>query len=221
MRVTIFLSAVAILLIFISFTNSEPSFNGSAPGCAGSSCHVSEAGIVSAEVLDNLQVRITVSGSTSKVAGELVDGGGNVVAVINSTSSNPFILTAPSAGTYTVNAGFKSPSFKWGTTSAIINVSGIDEELIGSNPNTFELYSNYPNPFNPSTKIRYAIPQTSFTVLKVYDITGTEVMTLVNEERPAGIYEVNFDAVDLASGTYIYQLQAGNYSEAKKMILLR
>ena len=131
------------------------------------------------------------------------------------------ILTAPSSGTYTVNAGFKSPSFKWGTTSAILNVSGIDEELIGSNPNTFELYSNYPNPFNPSTKIRYAIPQTSFTVLKVYDITGTEVMTLVNEERPAGIYEVNFDAVNLASGTYIYQLQAGNYSEAKKMILLR
>ncbi len=221
MRVTIFLSAVAILLIFISFTNSEPSFNGSAPGCAGSSCHVLEAGIVSAEVLDNFQVRITVSGTTSKVAGELVDGGGNVVAVINSTSSNPFILTAPSSGTYTVNAGFKSPSFKWGTTSAIINVSGIDEELIGTNPASFELYSNYPNPFNPSTKIRYAIPQTSFTVLKVYDITGTEVMTLVNEERPAGIYEVNFDAVDLASGTYIYQLQAGNYSEAKKMILLR
>ena len=166
MKVTIFLIAVLASLFLITFTNSQPDFNGTAPGCGGSGCHTSEAGIVTAEVLDNFQVRITLTGTTSKVAGELVNSSGTVVAVNNSTSSNPFILTAPSAGTYTVNAGFKSPSRKWGSTSAVINVTGIDEELVGLRPETFALYVNYPNPFNPSTKIQYAISKDAFTTLK-------------------------------------------------------
>ena len=114
MKITILIFAVFTSLFLITFTNSQPDFNGTAPGCGGSGCHTSEAGIVTAEVLDNFQVRITLTGTTSNVAGELVDAGGNVVAVNNKTSSNPFILTAPSAGTYTVNAGFKSPCQKMG-----------------------------------------------------------------------------------------------------------
>ena len=203
MKGLIFISFVAGVLIFISSTKSEPGFN-SGPGCGGSGCHTSEAGIVTAEVLNNFQIRVTVTGTTSKVGGELVDAGGNVVTAINSTSSNPFTLTAPSSGTYTVNAGFKNPSKKWGTTSAVINITGIDEKLIGLNPKNFALYSNYPNPFNPSTKIRYAISQTTFTSLKVYSILGQEVATLINEEKTPGVYEVNFDATNLSSGTYIY-----------------
>lgn len=221
MRFTIIISVLLAFFIIISLTNSQPSFNGTAQGCAGSGCHVSEAGIVTTEVLDNLQVRVTVSGTTAKVGGELVDAGGNVVAVINSSSNNPFILTATSAGTYTVNAGFKNPSLKYGTAAVVINISGIDEKFIGTNPDRFQLYSNYPNPFNPTTKIRYSIKETAHTSLKVYDITGTEIMTLVNEERPAGIYEVELDADNLASGTYIYKLQSGNFSQTKKMILIR
>ena len=220
MKGLIFISFVAGVLIFISSTKSEPGFN-SGPGCGGSGCHTSEAGIVTAEVLNNFQIRVTVTGTTSKVGGELVDAGGNVVTAINSTSSNPFTLTAPSSGTYTVNAGFKNPSKKWGTTSAVINITGIDEKLIGLSPKNFALYSNYPNPFNPSTKIRYAISQTTFTSLKVYSILGQEVATLINEEKTPGVYEVNFDATNLSTGTYIYRLQAGNYTEIKKMILLR
>ena len=221
MKVTIFLIAIFTSLFLITYTNSQPDFNGTSPGCGGSGCHTSEAGIVTAEVLDNFQVRITLTGTTSNVAGELVDAGGNVVAVNNKTSSNPFILTAPSAGTYTVNAGFKSPSRKWGNTSAIINVSGIDEVLVGLTPEVFALYANYPNPFNPSTKIRYAISQTAFTSLKVYSILGEEVATLINEEKTPGVYEVNFDASNLTSGTYLYKLQAGNYTETKKMVILK
>lgn len=220
MKGLIFISFVAGVLIFISSTKSEPGFN-SGPGCGGSGCHTSEAGIVTAEVLNNFQIRVTVTGTTSKVGGQLVDAGGNVVTAINSTSSNPFTLTAPSSGTYTVNAGFKNPSKKWGTTSAVINITGIDEKLIGLSPKNFALYSNYPNPFNPSTKIRYAISQTTFTSLKVYSILGQEVATLINEEKTPGVYEVNFDATNLSTGTYIYRLQAGNYTEIKKMILLR
>ena len=221
MKVTIFLIAVLASLFLITFTNSQPDFNGTSPGCGGSGCHTSEAGIVTAEVLDNFQVRITLTGTTSNVAGELVDAGGNVVAVNNKTSSNPFILTAPSAGTYTVNAGFKSPSRKWGSTSAVINVTGIDEELVGLRPETFALYANYPNPFNPSTKIRYAISQTAFTSLKVYSILGEEVAALINEEKTPGVYELILMLSNLTSGTYLYKLQAGDYVQTRKMILLK
>ncbi len=220
MKISFFLSLVAIFIVFISFTKSEPGFN-SGPGCGGSGCHTSETGIVTAEVLNNFQVRITVTGTTSKVGGELVNSSGNVVAVINSTSTNPFTLTAPSAGTYTVNAGFKSPSRKWGVTSAVINVTGIDEELVGLRPETFTLYNNYPNPFNPSTKIRYAISQTAFTSLKVYSILGQEVAVLISEEKTPGVYEVNFDSAKLTSGTYLYKLESGKFSQTKKMIVLK
>lgn len=97
----------------------------------------------------------------------------------------------------------------------------MDEELIGLKPENYSLYNNYPNPFNLTTKIRYAISQAAFTSLKVYSILGEEVATLINEEKTPGIYEVSFDANGLASGAYLYRLQAGNYFETKKMIILK
>ena len=221
MKIAIVFSVLFISLIFLSLTKSEPGFNGTTPGCGGSGCHTAQSGIVTAEVLTNFQVKITVSGTTSIVAGELVNSDGEVVAVNNSTSSNPFTLTALTAGTYTVNAGYKNPSREWGSTSAVITVTGVDEELIGLKPEAFELYSNYPNPFNPSTKIRYAIAQTAFTTLRVYSILGREITTLVNQEKTPGVYELNFDGSDIPSGMYIYKLQAGNYSMTKKMLLLK
>lgn len=222
MKSNIIMFALLIVVLIFSFTSSQPSFNGDAPGCGSAgSCHALTAGIVTAEVINNSQVKITVSGTTSNVAGELVDANGTVVDVINLTSSNPFILTAPSSGTYTVNAGFKNPSRQWGTTSVVVNVTGINENIVGFNPNNYKLYANYPNPFNPSTKIRYAIPQTSFTTLKVYSVTGKEVATLINEEKTPGVYEVNFNAAGLSSGIYFYKLQSGAFSDIKKMILLK
>jgi hypothetical protein len=221
MKVKFFFIVAVVALFVFTFTQSQPSFNGTDPGCGGSGCHTSQSGIVSAEVLSNMQVRITLSGTTSNVAGELVDAGGNVVAVNNGTSSNPFTLTAPSAGTYTVNAGYKNPSRDWGTTSAVVNVTGVDENLIDLSPNSFKLYANYPNPFNPSTKIRYAIPVAAFTVLKVYSITGKEVATLINEEKTPGVYEVNFNAANLSSGIYFYKLQAGSFTDVKEMVLMK
>jgi len=93
-------------------------------------------------------------------------------------------------------------------------------------PDDFILYQNYPNPFNPSTKIKFTIPsnvkgQLSNVSLKVYDVLGNEVATLVNEYKPTGSYEIEFDARGLTSGIYFYKLQAGAFSETKKMILLR
>ncbi|MBE0570688.1 MAG: T9SS type A sorting domain-containing protein, partial [Ignavibacteriaceae bacterium] len=93
--------------------------------------------------------------------------------------------------------------------------------------NTFYLGSNYPNPFNPSTKIKFTIPSVEttrrvvFTTLKVYDVLGNEVATLVNEELAAGEYEVQFDGTGISSGIYFYQLKAGNFNETRKMILIK
>ena len=97
---------------------------------------------------------------------------------------------------------------------------GADQESLLT-PDNFNLAQNYPNPFNPVTTIQYSIPQRSSVTLKVFDVLGNEVATLVNEYREAGRYEIEFDATGLASGIYFYKLQAGNYVETKKMILMR
>lgn len=86
---------------------------------------------------------------------------------------------------------------------------------------SYDLAQNFPNPFNPSTTIRYQIPKDGIVTLKIYDILGSEVATLVNEEKIAGKYEVNFNASSLSSGVYIYKIQAGDFVSSKKMILLK
>lgn len=88
-------------------------------------------------------------------------------------------------------------------------------------PETVSLSQNYPNPFNPSTVIKYQVPVTGNVVLKVYDMLGKEVATLVNDVKSAGDYEYRFDATSLASGLYIYTLKAGNTMQTKKMMLLK
>ena len=85
----------------------------------------------------------------------------------------------------------------------------------------FALGQNYPNPFNPSTSIQYSLGNRQFVTLKVYDVLGNQVAELVNEEKSAGSYEVEFDASNLSSGLYIYKLNAGNYFSSRKMILLK
>ena len=87
-------------------------------------------------------------------------------------------------------------------------------------PTTYDLAQNFPNPFNPSTTIRYQLPQDGMVTLKIYDILGSEVATLVNEEKIAGMYEVNFNASSLASGVYIYKIQTGEFTATKKLMLL-
>jgi hypothetical protein len=87
-------------------------------------------------------------------------------------------------------------------------------------PATFSLDQNYPNPFNPSTTISFTIPK-SFVTLKVFDVLGNEVATLANEEKPAGTYQVSFDASLLSSGVYLYKIQAGDIVQTRKMLLLK
>jgi hypothetical protein len=95
------------------------------------------------------------------------------------------------------------------------------EELPSGIPEGFYLGQNYPNPFNPSTNVSFVIGTSSFVSLKVYDVLGNEVATLVNEVKPAGSYQINFDASDLAGGVYLYRLTAGNHSDVKKMVMVK
>ncbi|MGA8263134.1 MAG: T9SS type A sorting domain-containing protein, partial [Ignavibacteriaceae bacterium] len=88
-------------------------------------------------------------------------------------------------------------------------------------PENISLYQNYPNPFNPITTINYSIPATLYVTLKVYDLLGREVAKLVHEEKPRGVYKVNFDGSKLSSGIYFYRLQAGSFSETKKILLIK
>ena len=101
------------------------------------------------------------------------------------------------------------------------NITVTNMEETKNLPTDFVLQQNYPNPFNPSTTISFSIPSAGFTSLKVYDILGNEVATLLNEEKPAGNFEVSFDASSLSSGTYFYKLSAGSFTEVKKMILIK
>jgi len=88
-------------------------------------------------------------------------------------------------------------------------------------PASFYLSQNYPNPFNPTTTIKYEIPEHSLITIKVYDVLGNEVENLVQEERPTGSYEVQFDGTGLTSGVYFYQIRAGDFVETKKMVLMK
>ncbi|MFZ1291276.1 MAG: T9SS type A sorting domain-containing protein, partial [Melioribacteraceae bacterium] len=85
----------------------------------------------------------------------------------------------------------------------------------------FELSQNYPNPFNPTTLINFSLPYEGFTTLKIYDILGSEITTLVNRNKAAGNYEIKFDGSKLSNGIYFYTLTSGNFNQTKKMILLK
>ena len=217
MKYTILFLAIGLILFFIPINNSRPTFNGTDPGCSGGGCHTFQDGLVQASV-NGLEVQVTVVGAGGTVAGELVDGSGTVVTYINNTNSNPFTLTATNPGNYTVNAGRSSP-LRWDSASVNIVITDVSDN--SQHPNEFRLYNNYPNPFNPTTIIRYSIPEASFTSIRIYNELGKEVSALVNETKSAGTYEVEFNASNLSSGVYYYKLQAGSFTETKKMILIK
>ena len=111
------------------------------------------------------------------------------------------------------------------TNGGVTSISKLSNEI----PNNFKLYQNYPNPFNPVTKIKFGVPSgfplraygNEKVVLKVYDILGKEIQTLVNEKLNPGTYEVTFDGSQLPSGVYFYQLRTGNFVDTKKLVLIR
>jgi len=122
--------------------------------------------------------------------------------------------------TYTYLTGCILDGKVYGTVRSNYVVS-VDENPVNQLPTEYSLYQNYPNPFNPSTKIKYSIPESGRVIIKVFDMLGREIETLVNEEKSAGSYEAVFNAKNLASGTYIYRIFAGKFSRSKKFVLVK
>ncbi|MCZ6774902.1 MAG: T9SS type A sorting domain-containing protein, partial [Ignavibacteria bacterium] len=133
-------------------------------------------------------------------------------------------LAIPEAPT---GVSFASQTDGWAITARTIlhtttgGVTSVVSPLTLDRPATFRLEQNYPNPFNPSTTIRYQLPKDVYVTLKVYNLLGQEVATLVNEEKGAGSYHVEFDGEGLASGMYLYRIQAGDFVDTKRLLLLK
>ncbi len=158
----------------------------------------------------------------------------DVVSYAITNSNGQFILNGLEPGTYKIMSdkiGYSQNGVVTVTLDYISNqtqnvqltlvpdgITSYDDKYVVSD---FRLEQNYPNPFNPSTKISWQSPVNSHQTLKVYDMLGNEVATLVDEYREAGRYEILFDASGLSSGTYFYKLQAGEFSAVRKMILMK
>jgi hypothetical protein len=134
----------------------------------------------------------------------------------NSVGTNHHIIMDPHMVSATVIDSFGV----MGTHELQDVVLGI-KEISSNAPETYSLLQNYPNPFNPTTMIRFSLKETGIVTLKVYNVLGQLVTTLVNEQKPAGIYEYNFDASSMSSGIYFYTIKAGDFTATKKMILMK
>lgn len=148
------------------------------------------------------------------------DEAGVLYGVIGSSTENGQIITIDTTnglGTLLGNTGFQNVQALAYTVNGPTSV----EDFNNSVPGEFYLAQNYPNPFNPSTKIKFQIADAGIVNLKVFDVLGKEILTLVNEQKPAGSYEIEFDASSLTSGVYFYQLKSGNLVQTKKMVLLK
>ena len=147
------------------------------------------------------------------------DDDGNVDA----TSQNPS-YTYTEAGDYSVRLvvsnGVTADTLIRNSYISVDPTTGIEDNFSQS-PKEFSLQQNYPNPFNPSTVIKYSVAEESFVTLKVYNILGTEVATLVNEKKTPGLYELNFGGEKLPSGVYVYRIEAGSFTASKKMLLIK
>ena len=184
-----------------------------------------EYGPSSEEIFDRRAMESGVSWEDSTQLS--TSGGGVSVPAISTSETSTHVVWTD----YRHGSTNHEIYYKHNPTGNITSVRNPDSEI----PTKFSLLQNYPNPFNPSTTIRYAIPNVtlsgssraksrdegSLVTLKIYDVLGNEIASLVNEEKPAGSYEVDFNASFLSSGIYFYKLQAGSFIETKKMVLLR
>ena len=188
--------------------------------------------LATALALDALgNVYVTGSSSSSGTASDFVTIKYNTAGVQQwiarySAAGNSSDLAAALALDASGNVYVTGSSSASGTSSVFTTIkyvqtpTSVKETVVGK-PGTYRLDQNYPNPFNPTTVIRYQLPVNSLVSLKIYDLLGREVATLVNEERNAGNYEVQWNASNIPSGVYFYKLQAGDFVETKRMLMIK
>jgi hypothetical protein len=183
------------------------------PGTKGNEIKLTVANVSDENTAENVSVVITKKSSSLNFSKEeetieLVEARAEVKAsFIFDVNRN-----APINKKDTVDFVISSPDGIMMTKQFIFSYTG---------PKEFKLEQNFPNPFNPTTTIQYQLPQDAKVTLKVYDILGSEVATLVNEEQEAGYKEVKFNGSNIASGMYVYRLHSGNYVSTKKMMVVK
>ncbi len=160
---------------------------------------------------------LMITGSWGASAVISINGGANWTNISSGLGGHGGGIMIPDRGYMICHQG--SNVYKLNVTYSV--VTAVNENSLTGIPSDFMLSQNYPNPFNPSTKINYSIPNSSNVVLKVYNELGAEVASLVEGFRNAGAYEVSFDGNGLSSGIYFYKLQSGNFTETKKMMLIK
>jgi plastocyanin len=158
---------------------------------------------------------VWIGGSHTTTSTSVPAGASTWDAPINSINTT-FIYKVVVPGTYNYVCTIHAPGM-----SGSFAVSISDVEKTGETVNGYGLAQNYPNPFNPSTVIKFSIPQNNFVTLKVYDISGKELQTLVNSKLSSGEYKYTLDGSALSSGIYIYKLSAGDFIETKRMTLIK
>jgi hypothetical protein len=167
----------------------------------------------------NLQVGIADSTRSAWTG-----NGPSVTPYTTALDSLPRQINSDTMTTKTLNSGqfmFVALARKTGTTENSLDAPSSGVERVSSLPGRFSLSQNYPNPFNPATEFQFTLPQERIVVLKIYDLLGREVSTLVNERMPAGSYTARWDAAGFASGVYFYRLTAGDFVSAKRMVLMK
>jgi hypothetical protein len=148
-------------------------------------------------------------------------GGGTVPGNASGYTSTYDVKWDAAKNLYTQSYyGWTVDKWQYNGTLPTITLTGV-EEIGDMLPSGYVLSQNYPNPFNPTTAIDFTLPASGFVSLKVYDLLGREVMTLVNEQKAAGTYRATFDASNMPSGTYFYALKAGSFNSVKKMTLVK
>lgn len=167
------------------------------------------------------QVQNLIITDTTITTTAIFTGRNSITAGPNFTVSNTGNATFITGGQIYLRSGVSVVSGGIFKTALDTTLVGVEDENVNTIPENFRLDQNYPNPFNPATAIRYSVPSSEFITLKVYDILGKEVAILVNEEKASGSYEIMFDAANIPSGIYFYQLKAGSFIKTKKMILMK
>ncbi len=158
---------------------------------------------------------LTETHAQFKISRSVLGGGGTAIADsghrIIGTLGQPLINIGGSAGAKS-GAGF------WYQSGGLLTKVSNDSKTL---PKVFGLEQNFPNPFNPTTTIRFSLPKPSPVILKIFDLLGREAAILVNEEKEPGEYDITFDASRFSSGVYFYRLRAGEFVSTKKLMVLK
>jgi hypothetical protein len=221
------------LTVLIIFIISTASFNNSSdsklkPGCSGKGCHIRQGKIFQIKPLDNLQLEVHIKGvkSGGAVGGELLDSQNRIVDFINETSKNPFVLTAPDFGEYTINAGFKNPGLKWDTDQIMLRPTVINIPVPSRIKSDLAIYPNHPNPFSKETVIKFSLPKPAYMELLIFTENGKLVNQISEGWFKAGAYAIRWDGRDqdglpCPSGIYLCTIKSDDNRIARRMVLAR